>query len=149
MAAKKKTGPAPEKANALDAAEAEIIEAMRNGEGFRSIAARYGVSIGLLSSWSSANPERHHACLRAREDSADQCDEEAAQAIADAADAFELAKARELAVHLRWRAKSRNPRRYGDKVAVGGADDLPPIKTMTDDQLVARAAALTKQLGMQ
>lgn len=35
-----------------------------------------------------------------------------------------------------------DPRRYGDKLAIGGADDLPPLKTMTDEQLAARIAAL-------
>lgn len=35
-----------------------------------------------------------------------------------------------------------DPRRYGEKLAIGGADDLPPLKTMSDDQLEARIAAL-------
>lgn len=35
-----------------------------------------------------------------------------------------------------------DPRRYGNKLAVGGAEDLPPIKTMTDEQLAARIALL-------
>lgn len=35
-----------------------------------------------------------------------------------------------------------NPKKWGEKLAVGGADDLPPIKTMPDDALAARIKAL-------
>ena len=40
-----------------------------------------------------------------------------------------------------------DPRRYGDKLAIGGADDLPPIKTATDEQLMARIRALQAKLN--
>lgn len=40
-----------------------------------------------------------------------------------------------------------DPRRYGEKLAIGGADDLPPIKTMTDEQLDAKLAALRARIG--
>ena len=36
----------------------------------------------------------------------------------------------------KWRASKMAPKFYGDKVAIGGADDLPPIKT--EDQGVAK-----------
>jgi hypothetical protein len=39
-----------------------------------------------------------------------------------------------------------DPKRYGEKLALGGADDLPPIRTMSDDQLLARIAALQAKL---
>jgi hypothetical protein len=39
------------------------------------------------------------------------------------------------------------PKIYGDKLALGGADDLPPIKTMPDAQLLARIEALQAQLN--
>jgi hypothetical protein len=44
----------------------------------------------------------------------------------------------------KWMAAKLRPRVYGDKLAIGGADDLPPIKAMTDEQLeaaIAKAAA--------
>lgn len=40
------------------------------------------------------------------------------------------------------------PKVYGDKLAVGGADDLPPIKTMDDAALSARIAALQAKLNV-
>lgn len=44
----------------------------------------------------------------------------------------------------KWMLAKMLPKRYGDKLAIGGADDLPPIKTMTDEELdaaIAKAAA--------
>lgn len=35
-----------------------------------------------------------------------------------------------------------DPKRFGEKLAIGGAADLPPIRTMTDEQLAARVKAL-------
>lgn len=40
-----------------------------------------------------------------------------------------------------------DPKRYGEKLALGGADDLPPIKTVSDEQLAARIKALTDRLN--
>lgn len=48
----------------------------------------------------------------------------------------------------KWVAAKLKPRVYGDKVAIGGADDLPPIETkfgMSDDALLAIAAGALKQ----
>lgn len=108
------------------------------------MAVKYGVGLATLALWMESNPERSRACAKAREISAQTCDEQALQGISDAKDKFQLDKAKEEAIHLRWRAKSVNPRRYGDKVAVGGADDLPPVQssvhTMTTDMLLAIAS---------
>jgi hypothetical protein len=43
----------------------------------------------------------------------------------------------------KWLASKLAPKKYGDKIAVGGAGDLPPIRTateLTDAQLAAIAA---------
>lgn len=39
------------------------------------------------------------------------------------------------------------PKIYGDKLALGGADDLPPIKTMPDAQLLSRIEALQAKMN--
>jgi len=39
-----------------------------------------------------------------------------------------------------------DPKRYGDKLALGGADDLPPIKKLTDGDLLARISELQDKL---
>lgn len=40
----------------------------------------------------------------------------------------------------KWLASKMAPKKYGEKLAIGGADDLPPIKTLTDEQLTAKIA---------
>ena len=55
---------------------------------------------------------------------------------------------RKLQVETRLKLLAKwDPKRYGEKLALGGADDLPPIKTMTDEQLAARVAALQRKVG--
>lgn len=43
--------------------------------------------------------------------------------------------------------KCWNPRKWGEKVALGGAEDLPPIKTQTDVALDDRLAELLAKNG--
>lgn len=45
-----------------------------------------------------------------------------------------------------WTAEKLLPKKYGAKLALGGSDDMPPIRTMSDDQLLARIAALQAKL---
>lgn len=141
----KRPSPAQDKLDAIGSEK--IALRISDGETYREIAASAGVSLGVLCHWIEANPERSQACARAREVSAQAFEERAQEEIEGARDQFELAKAKELAVHWRWRAKAVNPRRYGDKVAVGGADDLPPIKSLPDDALEAKIAALQAKLN--
>jgi hypothetical protein len=46
----------------------------------------------------------------------------------------------------KWYLSKLAPKRYGEKLAIGGADDLPPIKGMPDEQLLARIKALQEKL---
>jgi hypothetical protein len=115
MATKKATQVQPAKPK-LDSDEAAVIEMIATGTGYRAIAAKYGVSIGSVHAWINAIPERSHVCAKARELAAFSEDERAFEEIAAASDPFELAKAKEMAIHRRWRAKSLNPQKYGDKV---------------------------------
>lgn len=54
-------------------------------------------------------------------------DERAIEVLERAANSLELAKARELAHHYRWRASKVAPKMYGDKVALGQAEDVQPL----------------------
>lgn len=141
---KTKPGPAPIAQNKLDAAGVTAVcDMIIEGKSYREIAKHYAVGLATLATWIEADPERSHACARAREISAQTFDEQALEVIREAKDGFALSKAKEEAIHLRWRAKAVNPRRYGDKVAVGGADDLPPVQqahTMSTEALLAIAA---------
>jgi len=94
----------------------QICEWITEGVSYRDIAKRLGISLGSFTWWIDGDKERSHACACAREVAAQTYDELALEVIEDAADPFELSKAKEMAVHYRWRAKAANPKRYGDKV---------------------------------
>lgn len=142
---KKKSQPAPAKKKLDAAGEKDVIELITSGTGYRAIAARYGVSVGTLHAWINATPERSHACACASVLAAHAEDDAALDEIAGAKDTFELAKARELAIHRRWRAKSLNPKKYGDKVDITAA---VTVQELSEEQLQAKAKALADKLGL-
>lgn len=39
-----------------------------------------------------------------------------------------------------------NPKKWGEKVAIGGADDLPPVRQLSESELEGRIAELTAKL---
>jgi len=45
---------------------------------------------------------------------------------------------------IKWAVSKLLPRKYGDKLAIGGADDLPPVKT---DSTLSPGDAYLKMLG--
>jgi hypothetical protein len=94
----------------------EICSLIANGVTYRDICERYDIGMNALITWMDADTERSHACARARELAAQSYEERAEELIDGADDAFALSKAKELAIHLRWRAAKANPRRYGEKV---------------------------------
>lgn len=92
-----------------------ICERIIGGQSYRELARELGISVGSLTWWIDGDEERSHACACAREAAAQSFDEIALENIESASDPFELAKAREMATHLRWRAKAVNQKKYGDK----------------------------------
>lgn len=80
---------------------------------------------------------------RARESQAHREAEEIRE-IADAATPDNVHVARLRMDARKWRAGKLAPKVYGDKVAVGGADDMPPIKTedVSQTELARRVAFL-------
>lgn len=49
----------------------------------------------------------------------------------------------------KWYASKVAPKKYGEKIAVGGAEDLPPVltRTMTDAETAVHLAAILSQAG--
>lgn len=74
--------------------------------------------------------------MRAREDQADT-DADAISDIAEQArmGLIEPAAARVAIDAYKWTAGKRKPKKYGDKLAIGGADDLPPIQALDASKL--------------
>ncbi|MEB0112781.1 hypothetical protein QN397_15595 [Variovorax sp. RTB1] len=118
-AASAKAGQRPVSREKLDALGLNAVaDLIASGTSYREVAKKAGVSYGALQDWIRIDADRSRACARAREASGQANDEMAEAVILAATDLFELAKARELAVHYRWRAKAVNPRSYGDRTAV-------------------------------
>lgn len=153
IAAKRKSGPVPAARNKIDALGLDAIcEQLCAGETLTGIAKQLEVNIASLLSWIEADPNRSVRAREARIKSAQMWDEKAETVLIVAADPFELAKARELAQHYRWRAKAVAPREYGDKVtqehtgAEGGPITVASVnlKGLSDDELAKMHQLLAK-----
>lgn len=49
----------------------------------------------------------------------------------------------------KWIASKLKPKMYGDKLAIGGADDLPPVRSLAETDLDQQIAALQARLKQQ
>lgn len=140
-----------------------ILQRLAEGEPLRVICRDDGLpSAGTFLGWVLEDPELAERYTRARASGLDVMADEIVS-IADTPEIGQktVSKATGLEVtegdmvdHRRLRVEARKwllakmaPKKYGEKLAIGGADDLPPIKTMSDDALQARIAALHKKVG--
>lgn len=110
----------------------EVCDSIGEGKSLTFIAHVAEVSIGSLLTWIEADPERSARVKECRSAMARYWDEKSEQCIEDAADEFELKRAKELSHHYRWRASKIAPREYGDKVTqehtgAGGSQLMPTI----------------------
>lgn len=121
------------------------------------IADEIGVSKWSLIQWINSDAN-HDAHTRARERGADKHVEDIL-AIADEVhveakydgedvrlqlDATAVARNRLRVDTRKWLAAKMNAKKYGEKLAIGGASDLPPIQaaySMSDEELLAIAAS--------
>lgn len=141
-------------ATSRDKLDSYGVDAMCNaiveGDSMTLIAKSIGVSLSGLIAWVAADHDRSARVREARISTAQLWDERATSGIEAASDVFELSKAKEIAHHYRWRASKIAPREYGDKVAIGGADDLPPIETKsTLDVAGLSTAALAEIMSIK
>lgn len=143
-----------------------ICEQLTKGIPLAEICREDGMpAVRTVSDWKDAHPSFAAAFARAREDGFDAIAADCLRIADDTTNDTKIVggdeNARE-AANTEWISRSKlrvetrlkllakwDPARYGEKIAIGGADDLPPIKTMTDEQLVARAAALKQKLGIE
>lgn len=141
--APRKQRPAPTR-DKLDAAGLDAILTMiTEGVTYRQIAAKYEMGVARLCAWMEADVERSQACARAREASAQSYEEMAEEDIQNASDVFELSKARELAIHRRWRAKVVNPKKYGDRQHI----DVNDVTPKSDEEIDAALARMLSKVG--
>jgi len=118
-----------------------ILERLADGESLRAICADDGMpSKSSVFKWLSQNKEFADQYARAREVQADVLFDEILE-IADnglndtyqdengnvRTDQDVIARSRLRVDSRKWMAGKLRPKVYGDKLALGGADDLPPI----------------------
>ena len=121
-----------------------ICERIADGESLRTICAEDGMPRkASVMRWLAADAALSDQYARAREMQADALFDECLT-IAD--DTSREPNDRRMSFDARkWMAGKLRPKVYGDKVAIGGADDLPPVKTQdvtAADVIAARIAAI-------
>ena len=121
-----------------------LCERLIKGDSQTAIAEDLGVSKATLINWIAADPDRSARAREARISASHSFDEMAVQEIRDAKDPFELAKAKELAYHFRWKASKSNPREFGEKLEI---DQKTTLTDLTEDQLNARIARILNPSG--
>jgi hypothetical protein len=117
----------------------EVCDRIVGGESQTSIAISAGVHVATLCRWLAADPQRSARAREARLASASGSADKAEEVLAAAADPFQLAKARELASHYRWKASKANPREFGEKLEI---DQKTTVTDLTEEQLDAKLALL-------
>ena len=127
-----------------------VLEAMRTGESLRKACVAHNVSASSFLRMVDANKDLSVQYARAREDMLDaqaQELEDIGDQAARAQTAVEVNGLRLKADNRKWLLSKLAPKKYGDKLQLGGADDLPPIgvaKMLSDDELNAIAAKQVK-----
>lgn len=137
-AAAKAKSPRPPRSRLDELGIDGLCKRLQAGESVTAIAQDLQIGKTTLLEWIALDPDRSARAREARSAAAAMYDEMAEQGLLEAADPFELAKAKERAHHLRWRASKVNPNSYGDKVQVAATVDQ---HTLSDEQLKERLAA--------
>ena len=108
----------------------EVFDLLIEGQTFRDIAEYFGVKLGILS-YFFAKPEhsaRVQVCLIFSADTCADNAQKALESISDDAKLGEITRQRELAQYWKWKARCRNPKRWGDRLEV---DNINPTESPT------------------
>ena len=120
-----------------------IISDLLDGMTYRTISEKNGVPLSTFVDFIS-KPEHSARAKEALVLSAQTYEDMGEQVLLDInaeSNGVEMARARELAQYYKWKARVRNPKRYGDKLSIGGDEDNPLITKVinltnyTDDEL--------------
>ena len=126
-----------------------VANAIIDGRTLTGIARDLGMARSTLLAWIAADRERTQRAIDARRLSAAAFDEMAEEALLAAKDQTEVARARELASHYRWRASKADPANFAERIGIGGAG-LPLIEPADTPERrldIARRLAFALELG--
>lgn len=115
--------------------EDKAIAMIADGKTQRQIAEFFGVAKTTFRDWVASNPDRSARAREASTIAAQSFAEMAIEAIDDAADQFELSKAKELAHHYRWAASKADSARYGDRQAVDVTSKIEITIEQVDEKI--------------
>lgn len=133
-------------------AKAQAVFALMSGHdgpalSMRKACEQTGVKVPTLLLWVSEDEKLAEQYARARESLLDwqaaELDDIGEEA-AEADNAVKIAGLRLKSDNRKWLLSKLAPKKYGDKLALGGAHDLPPIKSaqvFSDEQLAAIIAS--------
>lgn len=138
----------------------EICQRLSRGETLASICRDEKMpAYRTVSAWKESHPEFGADFARAREEGFDVIAESCLE-IADETGHDTLSTESGERPNTEWISRSKlrietrlkllakwDPKRYGEKLAIGGATDLPPLQTLSDADLEARIAMLMSQAG--
>ena len=129
-----------------------ICERLAGGESLRAIVADDDMpGQSTVFRWLAANDSFREQYARAREAQADFLFEEILTIADDGSnDTYEtengpatnhdvIARSRLRVDARKWMASKMAPKKYGDKLAIGGADDLPPVQVSRVELVAMRA----------
>jgi len=130
----------------------------------REIAEGVGISKGSLIAWLAGHADQYTRAREAQADVlagdilklADECrigtiKTERANGDTEIRTADMVDRARLQIDARKWLAGKMSPKKYGEKIQHGGADDLPPIKTeeQTSPREMARRIAFALSIGLK
>jgi len=119
-------------------------------------------SVTTVGTWRLNDSEFSDRIARAREEGFDAIAEECLEIADNATNDYMLKKdgaeegrfdsehvqRSKLRIETRLKLLAKwDPKRYGEKLAIGGASDLPPLQTLPDADLSAKIAALMAKNG--
>lgn len=126
---------------------------LTEGESLRGICADEGMpAASTVFKWLSERKEFSEQYARAREAQADHLAEEILQIADDGTnDTYQtdngaavnhdvIARSRLRVDARKWLAAKMAPKKYGEKMAIGGADDLPPMQIDRIERVIVRPA---------
>lgn len=109
-----------------------VLTAMEDGLSLRAACEQCDLAPSTFLLWVDGDPELAEHYARARDrllDAKAEELEEIGERAATAETAVEVAGLRLLSDNRKWLLSKLAPKKYGDKVAIGGANDLPPIQS--------------------
>lgn len=119
-----------------------ICDDIISGMSIRQIAANLGTTDFAVRRWLALDASRSARALAARKISASHFAEEALDVVRDKS--IPVDRAREIASHMRWMAKTRDPVQFGDKLELGGELTL---NSLSSEELIARNAAIAAEIA--